>query len=109
MPGHETKDCRAVGDVLNRVGDKWTVLVVSLLGGGSMRFSELRGDRRHLREDADLDPSRPGARRLRDTRRDARLQPGRDGSVGTGVGRPSPSSATITNSASVTFSMRSDR
>lgn len=29
--------------VLNRVGDKWTVLVVSKLGEGRMRFSELRG------------------------------------------------------------------
>jgi DNA-binding HxlR family transcriptional regulator len=31
-----------VSEVLARVGDKWTVLVVSLLGGGPMRFSELR-------------------------------------------------------------------
>jgi DNA-binding HxlR family transcriptional regulator len=29
--------------VLDRIGDKWTVLVVLLLGGGPMRFSELRG------------------------------------------------------------------
>src|SRR5581483_5925205 len=29
--------------VLDRVGDKWTVLVVLLLSDGSMRFSELRG------------------------------------------------------------------
>jgi DNA-binding HxlR family transcriptional regulator len=28
--------------VLSRVGDKWTVLVVELLGRGPMRFSELR-------------------------------------------------------------------
>ena len=34
--------CRAVSDVLSRVGDKWTVLVVELLSGGPMRFSELR-------------------------------------------------------------------
>jgi len=31
-----------VSEVLARVGDKWTVLVVSQLGGGPMRFSELR-------------------------------------------------------------------
>jgi DNA-binding HxlR family transcriptional regulator len=31
-----------VSEVLARVGDKWTVLVVGLLGGGPMRFSELR-------------------------------------------------------------------
>jgi DNA-binding HxlR family transcriptional regulator len=35
-------DCRAVSEILSRVGDKWSVLVVKLLGDGSMRFSELR-------------------------------------------------------------------
>lgn len=35
-------DCRAISDVLQRVGDKWTVLVVSQLGEGTMRFNELR-------------------------------------------------------------------
>ena len=34
--------CPAVRDVLNRVGDKWSVQIVSLLGDGPMRFSELR-------------------------------------------------------------------
>lgn len=29
-------------EVLSRVGDKWSVLVVSLLGAGPRRFSELR-------------------------------------------------------------------
>jgi DNA-binding HxlR family transcriptional regulator len=29
--------------VLDRVGDKWTVLVVLLLSDGAMRFSQLRG------------------------------------------------------------------
>jgi DNA-binding HxlR family transcriptional regulator len=28
--------------VLHRVGDKWSVLIVGLLGDGTMRFSELR-------------------------------------------------------------------
>ena len=36
------KDCRAVSEVLARVGDKWTVLVVSTLGEGPKRFNELR-------------------------------------------------------------------
>src|SRR5881398_913186 len=36
------EDCRAVSEVLARVGDKWTVLVVSVLGGGPKRFNELR-------------------------------------------------------------------
>lgn len=34
--------CHAVSDVLSRVGDKWTVLVVELLSNGPMRFNELR-------------------------------------------------------------------
>ena len=29
-------------EVLSRVGDKWSVLVVSTLGGGPMRFNEIR-------------------------------------------------------------------
>jgi DNA-binding HxlR family transcriptional regulator len=37
-----TDECQSVSEVLARVGDKWTVLVVGLLGGGPMRFSELR-------------------------------------------------------------------
>lgn len=34
-------DCRAVSEILQRVGDKWTVLVVDKLGDRRMRFSEL--------------------------------------------------------------------
>ena len=37
-----SEDCRAVSDVLSRVGDKWTVLVVGKLGQGALRFGELR-------------------------------------------------------------------
>ena len=37
-----TGECQSVSEILARVGDKWTVLVVGLLGGGPMRFSELR-------------------------------------------------------------------
>ena len=33
---------RLHGEILSRVGDKWTVLVVSELGGGPRRFNELR-------------------------------------------------------------------
>ena len=44
IPGnlHEPGDCRAISAVLSRVGDKWTVLVVSTLGAGPKRFNELR-------------------------------------------------------------------
>ncbi|MBL0217972.1 MAG: helix-turn-helix transcriptional regulator [Myxococcales bacterium] len=34
--------CLAIREVLNRVGDKWSVQIVGLLGNGTMRFSELR-------------------------------------------------------------------
>jgi DNA-binding HxlR family transcriptional regulator len=39
-PVHD--QCRAISDVLARVGDKWTVMVVGLLADGPMRFNELR-------------------------------------------------------------------
>src|SRR3982751_4378749 len=39
---HVPEDCRAVSEVLSRVGDKWTVLVVSELGNGPRRFNEIR-------------------------------------------------------------------
>ena len=35
-------ECRRVGEVLSRVGDKWTMQVIAELGEGSRRFSELR-------------------------------------------------------------------
>src|SRR5215813_13483168 len=39
---HLPSDCRAVSDVLARIGDKWSVLVVTRLGNGPLRFNELR-------------------------------------------------------------------
>ena len=39
---HDETMCRGISDVLSRVGDKWTVLVVELLSAGPMRFNELR-------------------------------------------------------------------
>jgi len=39
---HHVGECPAVREVLNRVGDKWSVQVVALLGDGKKRFSELR-------------------------------------------------------------------
>lgn len=38
----EPTKCLAVREVLNRIGDKWSVQIVSFLGDGAMRFSELR-------------------------------------------------------------------
>jgi DNA-binding HxlR family transcriptional regulator len=44
LPGnlHVPEDCRAVSEVLSRVGDKWTILVVTELGHGRKRFNEIR-------------------------------------------------------------------
>ena len=39
---HVSDSCLAVREVLNRVGDKWSVLIVGLLADGPKRFSELR-------------------------------------------------------------------
>ena len=39
---HVPEDCRAVSEVLSRVGDKWTILAVSELGNGPRRFNEIR-------------------------------------------------------------------
>lgn len=41
---HETgTTCTAMSDILNRIGDKWSVMVVAQLGNNTtMRFSELR-------------------------------------------------------------------
>lgn len=39
---HVTEECRAVAPVLARVGDKWSVLIVRLLGEGPRRFSEIK-------------------------------------------------------------------
>jgi DNA-binding HxlR family transcriptional regulator len=44
IPGnlHVPDDCRAVTEVLSRIGDKWTILVVGQLGKGRKRFNEIR-------------------------------------------------------------------
>ncbi len=41
--GIEHSTCLAMTDILNRIGDKWTVMVVGMLArGGVMRFNELK-------------------------------------------------------------------
>lgn len=34
--------CKAVGNILARIGDKWSVLLVMSLGDGTYRFNELK-------------------------------------------------------------------
>ncbi len=42
LPHRESEDCRAVSAILVRVGDKWSVLIVALLGGAPRRFNEIK-------------------------------------------------------------------
>jgi DNA-binding HxlR family transcriptional regulator len=39
---HLESGCRGVASVLARVGDKWSVLVIMLLGNGPQRFNEIK-------------------------------------------------------------------
>ena len=41
-PCLQSAGCKNVAPVLNRVGDKWSMLIVMILSGGSKRFSELK-------------------------------------------------------------------
>src|SRR5690606_35295450 len=40
--GDQVRVCGAMGDILNRIGDKWSVMVVGHLTRKTMRFNELR-------------------------------------------------------------------
>ena len=42
LTGRFDADCLATREILNRVGDKWSVLIVVLLGQGTQRFNELK-------------------------------------------------------------------
>ena len=39
---HLDSDCRGVASILARVGDKWSVFVIRLLGNGPRRFNEIK-------------------------------------------------------------------
>lgn len=41
-PAHLPAQCDAIGSILSRVGDKWTVLIVMTLADGPKRFNELK-------------------------------------------------------------------
>jgi DNA-binding HxlR family transcriptional regulator len=38
----ESHDCRAVSGILQRIGDKWSVLIIQRLGEGPRRFNEIK-------------------------------------------------------------------
>lgn len=42
LPDPNAEDCRALSSILARVADKWTVLIVVLLGEGPRRFNEIK-------------------------------------------------------------------
>ena len=42
MKDPDSPVCQTISSLLQRIGDKWSVLVVSTLGDGSRRFNELR-------------------------------------------------------------------
>ena len=42
IPDRNSEDCRALASILARVADKWTVLIVVLLGDGPKRFNEMK-------------------------------------------------------------------
>lgn len=39
---HDAESCKALGNILDRIGDKWTVMVVGILSAGPMRFNALQ-------------------------------------------------------------------
>ena len=41
-PCLQSAGCKNVAPVLNRVGDKWSMMIVMILSGGAKRFSELK-------------------------------------------------------------------
>ena len=42
LPDLVSENCLAVRSVLSRVGDKWSILIIVLLGGGPKRFNEIK-------------------------------------------------------------------
>lgn len=41
-PDFASQDCRLIGEILSRVGDKWSVLIIITLGAGPRRFNEIK-------------------------------------------------------------------
>jgi hypothetical protein len=85
------QDCQKVSQILARIGEKWSMLVVMLLRDGPRRFNDIKRNTagisqqmltrtlRGLERDADDPPDQPAA---------GRIQPNRTGAfdVGAGIG-----------------------
>jgi DNA-binding HxlR family transcriptional regulator len=39
---HVMSECKIVSEMLSRIGDKWTVLVVGVLSDGTLRYGEIQ-------------------------------------------------------------------
>lgn len=39
---YRPNQCQLVNDIISLVGDKWSVLIIVLLGGGKKRFSDIK-------------------------------------------------------------------
>jgi DNA-binding HxlR family transcriptional regulator len=39
---HQTEPCRRISEILSRIGDKWSLLVIRQLGDGPLRFSQIK-------------------------------------------------------------------
>ena len=39
---HQTEPCRRITEILSRIGDKWSLLVIRQLGDGPQRFSQIK-------------------------------------------------------------------
>lgn len=42
MPAPDAGGCLATREILNRIGDKWSLYIVAMLANGSLRFNELK-------------------------------------------------------------------
>jgi len=41
-PGPDDPGCRATREILDRIGDKWSLYIIAMLKNGPLRFSELK-------------------------------------------------------------------
>ena len=42
MPSRDTGGCLATREILDRIGDKWSLYIIAMLANGTRRFNELR-------------------------------------------------------------------
>lgn len=42
LPNSETEGCQATREILNRIGDKWSLYIIASLANGKLRFNELK-------------------------------------------------------------------